>query len=79
MVKNPPANAEDPGDAGSVPRSGRAFGGGNGNPLRYSCLESPVDREACQITVHVVAKSWTQLRMQESTQVFFYFVFQSLS
>ena len=33
----------------------------------------------CQSTVHVVTKSWTQLSMQESTQVFFYFVFQSLS
>ena len=79
MVKNPPANAENTGDVGSVPRSGRSFGGGNGNPLWYSCLESPVDREACQSTVYVVAKSWTQLSMQESTQVFFYFVFQSLS
>ena len=79
MVKNPPANAENTGDAGSVPRLGRSFGGGNGNPLWYSCLGSPMDREACQSTVHVVTKSWTQLSMQESTQVFFYFVFQSLS
>jgi len=28
----------------------------NGNPLRYSCLESPVDRGAWQATVHGVAK-----------------------
>ena len=33
----------------------------NGNPLQYSCLENPMDREAKQATVHVVAKSRTQL------------------
>ena len=37
-------NAEDP---GSVPRSGRSPGEGNGNPLQYSCLENPVDGGAC--------------------------------
>jgi hypothetical protein len=31
-------------------------------PLQYSCLENPVDRGACQGTVHGVAKSWMQLR-----------------
>ena len=36
MVKNPPANAGDP---GSVPGSGRSSGEGNGNPLQYSCPE----------------------------------------
>ena len=41
-VKNPPANA---GDTSSIPGSGRAPGGGNGNPLQYSCLENPMDRE----------------------------------
>ena len=34
---------------------------GNGNPLQYSCLENPMDREAWRATVHGVAKSWTQL------------------
>ena len=33
------------GDLGSVPGSGRSPGGGNGNPLQYSCLENPMDRE----------------------------------
>ena len=56
MVKNPPANA---GDAGSIPGSGRSPGGGNGNPLQYSCLENPTDREAWRAIVHEVAKSWT--------------------
>ena len=39
VVKNPPANAGDPGD--SIPGSGRSPGGGNGNPAQYSCLENP--------------------------------------
>ena len=43
MVKNPPANAGDP---GSVPESGRSSGGGHGNALQYSRLENPVDRGA---------------------------------
>ena len=38
-------NAED---AGSIPGLGRSPGGGNGNPLQYSCLENPRDREAWQ-------------------------------
>ena len=29
------------GDVGSIPRLGRSPGGGNGNPLQYSCLENP--------------------------------------
>ena len=53
MVKNPPANA---GDAGSIPGSERALGKGNGNPLQYSCLETPRDREACWARIHGVAK-----------------------
>ena len=40
------------GDAGSISRSGRSPGEGNGNPLQYSCLESPMDREAWQATVY---------------------------
>ena len=56
VLKKPPANA---GDAGSTPRSGTFPGGGNGNPLQYSCLENPMDREAWWATVHGVTKSWT--------------------
>ena len=44
MVKNPPANAGDEGEVGSIPGWGRFCGGGNGNPLQYSCLEKPMDR-----------------------------------
>ena len=41
VVKNPPANAGDLRDAGSIPGSGRFPGGGHGHPLQYSCLENP--------------------------------------
>ena len=46
MVKNLPANAGDTGDAGSIPGLGRSPAEGNGNPLQYSCLENPMDKEA---------------------------------
>ena len=59
VVKNPPDNAGDEGDVGSVSGSGRYLGGGNGNSLQYSCLENSMDREAWQATVHGAAKSCT--------------------
>ena len=59
VVKNPPANAGDARDA--IPALGRSSGGGNGNPLQYSCLENPMDRGAWQLTVHKVTKSWKWL------------------
>ena len=59
MVKNPPANAGDIRHTGSIPGLGRSLGEGNGNPLQYSCLENPMDREAWQVTVHGVTKSQT--------------------
>ena len=40
------ASACNAGDLGSIPGSGRSSGEGNGNPLQYSCLENPMDREA---------------------------------
>ena len=61
MVKNPPASSGDTGDVGLIPGSGRPPGGGNGNPLQYSSLESPMDRGAWQAEVHGVAKSQTRL------------------
>ena len=54
VVKNLSANA---GDAGLNPELGRSPGGGNGNPLQYSCLGNPMDRESWWATVHQVAKS----------------------
>ena len=49
------------GDPGSIPGSGRSPGEVNGNPLWYSCLGNPMDREAWRASVHGVAKSWIQL------------------
>ena len=51
------ASAYNAGDLGSIPGSGRSLGEGNGNPLQYSCLESPMDGGAWWATVHGVAKS----------------------
>ena len=51
VVKKLPANAEDTGDAGSIPGSGRSPREGQGNPLQYSCLENPMDRGDWQATV----------------------------
>ena len=53
VVKNPLANA---GDVGSIRGSGRTPGEGNGNPLQYSCLESPMDRGGWRAIVHRVRK-----------------------
>ena len=58
-LKNMPATAEDAKDMGSIPGSGRSSGKGNGNPLRYSCLENPMDGGSWKATVHGVAKSQT--------------------
>ena len=59
VVKNPPANAGDTGDVGSIPSLRRSPGVGNGNPFQYSYLQNPVDRGAWQATVHGIAKSRT--------------------
>ena len=62
MVKKLPAHVGDPRDTGSIPGWERIPGEGNGNPLQYSCLETPMNRGAWWATVHRVAKSWTQLK-----------------
>ena len=59
VVKNPPENARD---AGLIPGSGRSPGGGNDNPLQYSCLGNPMDGGTWWAAVHGVVKSRTQLR-----------------
>ena len=61
VVKNSPTNAGDIRDMGSISWLGRSPGGGNGNPLQYSCQENPMDREALQAAIHGVTKSQTQL------------------
>ena len=59
--KESACNAGDRGDVGSIPRLGRSPEGGNGNPLKYSCLENPMDNWAWWATVYKVAKSQMQL------------------
>ena len=46
VTKNPPANAGDTRDVGSIPVSGRSSGEGNGAPLQYSCLQNSTDKGA---------------------------------
>ena len=58
------------GDAGSFPELGRSPGGGNGNPLQYSCLENPMDGGAWRARVHGVAKSGTRLSMPDATYMY---------
>ena len=59
LVKNPPANAGDVRDRGSILGLGRPPGGGHDNSLQYSCLENPMDRRTWRATVHSVKKSQT--------------------
>ena len=65
MVKNPPANVGDARELGLIPELGRSPGGGNGNPLQYSCLENSIDRGAWRATVHRVA----ELNVTEHTHI----------
>ena len=66
MVKNLAAYAGDVRDMGLITGSGRSPREGHGNPLQYSCLENPRDREAWQTTVHRVTKRKTQLKLQQA-------------
>ena len=61
MLKNPPANAGDARNAGSIPGWRRSPEVGNDNLLQYSCLENSMDGGAWQSIVHGVRKSWTRL------------------
>ena len=63
VVKNPPTNARDVRDTGSIPELGGSPGGGHDNPLQHSCLENPMDRGAWRAKVHRVAKSQTRLML----------------
>ena len=55
------------GDASLIPGSRRSPGGGNDNPLQYSCLENPMDRDAWQATVHRVTKCLPRLNTHTHT------------
>ena len=69
MVKNPSANAGDARDRGSIPGMGRSPGGGNGNPVHYSCLENPTDRGAWRATALGVAESDTTEQLTAHTTI----------
>ena len=57
VVKNLLASARDIRDTGSIPGSGRFPGGGHDNPLKYSCLENPMDRGVWWAIVHMIRKT----------------------
>ena len=59
MVKNLPAVAGATGDMGLIPGLGRFPGGGNGNPLQYSCPKNPMIRGTWWATVQGIARSGT--------------------
>ena len=72
VIKNPPANAGDIRDKGSIPQSGRPPREGHGNPLRYSCLEnshgqkslagySPWGRKESDTTDHLGTSTMSEL------------------
>ena len=67
VVKNPPANAGDVRDAGSIPGSGRSPGVWNGNPVQYSCLENPRDRGALWAAVYGVTQILYHLSTESDT------------
>ena len=74
VVKNPPANAGDLRDAGSIPGSWRSPGVGHGNSLQYSCLERPMDRGAWWATACSITKSQRWLKWL-STHAYIYNIY----
>ena len=75
-VKNMSANT---GDTGLILGSRRPPGGGNGNPLQYSCLENSTVREAWWATVHGVTKSRTRLSTHVHARELKYYVPQGMA
>ena len=76
MVKNPPLNARDTRDAGSIPGSGRSPGDENSNPPRYSCLGNPWTEEPGGLQLVGSQKSQMRLRDQTATSAA-YFIYYS--
>ena len=66
VVKNPPASGRD---VGFIPGLGRSPGGGNGNPLQYSCLGNLMGRGTWQGTVHGIAEADTAERLNNNNRV----------
>ena len=61
LVNNPLAKSRDTRELGLIPGLERSPGGGNSNPLQYSCLEDSMDRGTWWATVHRVTKNPTRL------------------
>ena len=61
LSKESACNAGDP---GSIPRSGRSPGEGNGSPLQDTCLENPMHRRAWRAVVHGVTRVGLELVMK---------------
>ena len=57
-------SAGDAGDTGSILELARSPGGGNGNPLQYTCLKNPMDWGVWLVIVPGDAKSQTWLSNQ---------------
>ena len=68
--KHLPANAGDAGDTSSIPGMGRSSGGGNGNPLWYSCLENLKDREAWWLQSTDSQKVWCDLAIEHACTLY---------
>ena len=68
VVNNPPDNAGDTGDAGSIAGLGRSPVGRNGSLHQYSCLENPVDREAWWAIV-----PWGRKKLDKTKRLHFHF------
>ena len=66
VVKSLPANAGDASDTDFIPGSGSSPEIGNGNAVRYSCLENSMDSRAWWARVHRVAESQTRLSTEHS-------------
>ena len=69
VVKSLPASAGDIRNMGSILGLGRSPGGGNGNPLQYSCLRIPMDRGPWQATVHGVTKVGHDLGLNNNNRL----------
>ena len=72
VVKNPPDKQGNTRDEGSVCGSGRSPGGGNDNPLQYSCLGNPMDTGAWWATVHGVTEDSDMTQQISNNKNYFY-------
>ena len=68
MAQTVKASAYNAADLGSIPELGRSPGEGNGNPLQYSCLENPMDKEAYS--------PWDRKESDMTEQLHFHFTFR---